>query len=118
MRRLIILLFALLAPVALVSPASAHVGVSATSIADNAVLTTAPTEFVVTFSGPTGLASVVLTNAEGVRVPLRYAPPRAPATSFTVPLPRLAAGQYALTWRTMSHDGHVMNGAVHFRIAG
>lgn len=118
MRRLAVLLFALFAQVALVSPASAHVGVSATSIADNAVLTTAPTEFVVTFSAPTGLASVFLTNAEGVRVPLNYTPPRAPAASFTIPLPRLAPGQYALAWRTMSHDGHVMNGMVHFRIAG
>lgn len=118
MRRLLFLMFALLAPLALSAPASAHVGVSATSIADNAVLTSAPNEFTVTFSGQTGLASIVLSNGDGARIPLNYAPPRAPAATFTVPLPPLTAGQYTLTWRTMSPDGHVMSGAVRFRIAG
>lgn len=118
MRRLLLLMFALLAPLVLSSPASAHVGVSATSIADNAVLASAPNELTVTFSGRTGLASIVLANGEGARIPLRYVPPRALATTFTIPLPPLTAGQYTLTWRTMSHDGHVVSGVVQFRIAG
>jgi methionine-rich copper-binding protein CopC len=118
MRHLPIALFALLAPLALTSPAAAHVSVSATSIADNAVLAGAPSAFTVTFSGRTGLASVVLANGDGARIPLRYVRPRAPTTSFTIPLPPLAAGQYTLTWRAMSPDGHVVSGAVQFRIAG
>jgi methionine-rich copper-binding protein CopC len=40
------------------------------------------------------------------------------AASFTIPLPTLTPGAYMISWRTMSHDGHVMPGAVHFTVAG
>ena len=29
----------------------------------------------------------------------------------------LAPGRYAVTWRTMSHDGHAMRGTYHFTVA-
>lgn len=31
---------------------------------------------------------------------------------------RLAPGHYALAWRTMAHDGHVMRGTINFTVAG
>lgn len=102
-----------LAPVA-----AAHTAVRETSIADNATLAAPPTSFTVVFTGRTGLAGVTLTNAAGRPVALDYAPPHEMADSFTIPLPRLAPGAYALSWRTISRDGHAMTGAVRFTIAG
>lgn len=118
MKRLLLALVAALLPIAAASPAMAHTTVRETSIADNATLSAPPTSFTVTFSTATGLANVTLTNAAGREIALDYAPPRAMATSFTVPLPALARGAYAISWRTMAHDGHIMAGAIHFTVTG
>jgi methionine-rich copper-binding protein CopC len=45
---------------------------------------------------------------------------RAPRDRMTVvaaPRAALAPGRYAVTWRTMSHDGHAMRGTFHFTVA-
>lgn len=47
-----------------------------------------------------------LTNAQGDR-----------ATVVATPRAALAHGRYTLTWRTMSRDGHAMNGTFHFTVA-
>ena len=108
----------LLAAGAFAAPAFAHTSVTAMSIAENATLATAPSEFTVTFSGPTGLANVVLTDASGQTISLDYTPPRQMANSYTIPLPALAPGAYTLSWRTMARDGHAMPGQVRFTITG
>lgn len=100
------------------APAFAHTTVRETSIADNAALSASPANFTITFSGGTALANVTLTNAVGHEVALNYTPPHAMAAVFTIPLPALAPGAYTLSWRSMSHDGHVMPGAIHFTVAG
>lgn len=97
--------------------ALAHTIVTATSISDHATVPSAPGEFTVTFSGPTGLANVTLTNAASESIALDYAPPRQMATSFTIPLPRLRPGAYTLSWLTIARDGHAMHGSVRFTIA-
>ncbi len=116
MKRLLMALVAALLSIA--APALAHTAVRETSITNNATLSAPPTSFTITFSAPTGLANVTLTNAAGREVPINYAPSRAMAASFAIPLPALAPGAYTISWRTMSRDGHVMPGAVHFTIAG
>lgn len=118
MKRLLLALVAIALPIAAASPALAHTTVRETSIADNATLSALPSNFTVTFSAPTGLANVTLTNAAGREIALDYTPPRAMATTFTIPLPTLAPGAYTISWRTMAHDGHVMPGAIHFTVAG
>lgn len=118
MKRLLLALVAMSLPITATSPALAHTAVRETSITDNATLSAAPTNFTVTFSSATGLANVTLTNAAGREIALDYAPPRAMAASFTIPLPTLTPGAYMISWRTMSHDGHVMPGAIHFTVAG
>jgi len=47
-----------------------------------------------------------LTRAQGDRM-----------TVVTAPRAPLAPGRYAVTWRTMSHDGHAMHGTYHFTVA-
>ena len=116
MKRIAIAAFLALAAIA--APALAHTSVTAMSIAENAALTSAPSEFAVTFSAPTGLANVALTNASGQAVTLDYTPPRQMAASYTIPLPRLAPGAYTLSWRTIARDGHAMPGQVRFTITG
>ncbi len=59
------------------SPTLAHTTVRETSIAENATLAQSPPTVTVTFSGPTGLGHVVLSDADGKPVPLDYAPPKA-----------------------------------------
>ena len=118
MKRLLLALVAIFLPLVAAPLALAHTAVRETSITDNATLSAAPENFTVTFSAATGLANVTLTNAAGREVALDYTPPRAMATTFTIPLPTLAPGAYTLSWRTMAHDGHVMPGAIHFTVAG
>lgn len=118
MKRLLLALVAISLPLVAASPAIAHTAVRETSITDNSTLAAAPENFTVTFSAATGLANVTLTNAAGRVIALDYTPPRAMATTFTIPLPTLAPGAYTISWRTMAHDGHVMPGAIHFTVAG
>jgi methionine-rich copper-binding protein CopC len=118
MKRLLLALVAMSLQIGAASPALAHTAVRETSIADNATLSAAPTTFTVTFSAATGLANVTLTNAAGREIALDYTPPHAMAASFAIPLPALTPGAYTISWRTMSHDGHVMPGAIHFTVAG
>lgn len=118
MKRLLLALAAASLPIAATSPALAHTAVRETNIADHATLSASPASFIVTFSAATGLANVTLTNAAGREIALDYAPPHAMATTFTIPLPALASGEYTIAWRTMAHDGHVMPGAIHFTVAG
>lgn len=112
------LLAATLATLAMSPAASAHTHLHGTSIANNARLTTAPASFTVAFEGKTGLAKVGLSDAAGKAVPLKYTRPSAPAASFTIPLPKLTAGAYTLTWRTIGADGHAMPGEVRFTVTG
>lgn len=67
MRRLLLALVAISLPMVAVSPALAHTAVRVTSIADNATLPAAPTNFTVTFSAATGLANVTLINTAGAK---------------------------------------------------
>ena len=108
MRRIAIAAF--MALVSIVAPALAHTSNTAMSIAENAALTSAPSEFTVTFSAPTGLANVALTNAAGQAVALDYTPPRQMAASYTIPLPRPPG--------SCRRDGHAMPGQVRFTITG
>src|SRR5215218_1517018 len=40
------------------------------------------------------------------------------ATVVATPRAPLGHGRYALTWRTMSRDGHAMHGTFHFAVGG
>jgi len=46
----------------------------------------------------------------------KLTPPSAAAARFTIPMPRLSPGNYTLSWRVVSDDGHVMSGTLHFTV--
>ena len=66
----------------------------------------AVTSLHVTGSGHHAVALGRLTRAQGDRM-----------TVVAAPRTALAPGRYAVTWRTMSHDGHAMHGTYHFTVA-
>ena len=106
-----------LAFLALAAPAAfAHTHVRTTSIADNAVLASAPAKFTVAFTEPAAIANVTLATGAAAPAPLNYTPPPGFAASYQIPLPHLDAGAYTLGWRMIARDGHVMNGVVHFTV--
>lgn len=73
----------------------------------------APATFSATFPHPARLSSLVVTRRGGD--PLAITVPEAEAaTTVTVPLPRLSAGDYTFTWTATGADNHVMNGRVRY----
>lgn len=98
------------------SAAFAHAKITATSIADGAAVASAPTSFSVTFNEPVRIGSVTLTNSAGQAVPITYRAGTSPAATFSVPLPRLPAGTYTMTFRSIGADGHAMAPKTSFTI--
>ena len=98
--------------------AFAHSMVAKTSIAENASLAEAPATFTAPFEHDARVSSVKLVDAKGAAVPLDFEPAVKMATTFSVPLPRLAAGKYTLSWKSLSKDGHAMSSTIHFTITG
>ncbi len=102
---------AALASVAIMAaPALAHTSVEMANIADAAVLETLPDAFSFSFGQPVGLIAFSIRTGTGETVETGFQPPKAPAKTFSVPLPDLAPGRYTFEWRTLSKDGHPMNG--------
>jgi methionine-rich copper-binding protein CopC len=98
------------------SAAFAHAQIASSSIANGGSVQVAPSSYSVTFSAPVRLASVSLTNSAGQQIPTTFRAGAAPSPTFTVPLPRLAAGTYQLAFRSMGADGHAMASQTRFTI--
>ena len=93
----------------------AHTHLKDSQPADGSVVTAAPDNIVLRFSEAarvTALALHKVGEAERKPVPL----PTAPAQEVTVPLSKLGPGQYVVTYRVVSDDGHIMSGELHFSI--
>lgn len=102
----------------LAAPAFAHTAMTKTSIAENAKLAAAPSEFTATFEHETSIAAVKLVSSSGQQIQLDYKPTPAMSKTFKVTFPNLAPGAYTLSWRAVAKDGHAMPGAIHFSITG
>jgi copper transport protein len=84
--------------------------------ADGAVLRAAPARVVLTFSEAARLAVLWIASGDGPRH--RIAPlPVDAAPEISVALPPLAPGRYALTWRVIGADGHVVPGELRFTVS-
>ncbi|MDR6866690.1 methionine-rich copper-binding protein CopC [Microbacterium resistens] len=100
-------------------PASAHDTLLSSTPAEGAVLDTAPTEIVLTFSGNIlpGTAIVTVTDAAGVD----YHQGDAVVSETTVTVgvkAGLANGAYEIRWAVTSEDGHPISRITPFSIAG
>jgi len=90
--------------------ALAHSTMKASSPASGSILEQAPNELVLTFNEPTRLTSLTIVSATG-ESQLQFMPSGS-AEAFTSERPPLAAGRNEVSWRALSRDGHVVEGAI------
>jgi len=98
--------------------ALAHTPSESTHPVDGATLEAVPEMLHVKFAEPTRVVKVVLTHTgpEGTHE-TRLAPPSKEPTEMLHLTPELpGTGEYALTWRALGADGHVVTGSFTFRV--
>jgi methionine-rich copper-binding protein CopC len=106
------LMFALAATVVL-----AHAHLKKAVPADGAVIGTPPADVVLSFSEPATLTACWIQKGDGPKQKITgLAATR--AQQISVPVPKLEAGAYVLSWRVVGDDGHVLPGQIHFTISG
>jgi methionine-rich copper-binding protein CopC len=96
--------------------ANAHAHLQKSSPADNSVITTSPTILVLNFSEIARLTALSLQKGNEPKQSMKPLPAAA-AQQISFPLPSLTPGVYAVLWRVVSEDGHVMSGVLHFTLA-
>jgi copper transport protein len=121
-RRAALLLFALVAGVALAlgpaRPAHAHASLESSSPAASSVLDEAPTDITLDFDEP------VTAQADGIRLldsssnPITVGAPEQGSDSSVVvaAVPDIPDGAYVVAWQVVSQDGHPLSGAFAFQI--
>ncbi|MDT0165291.1 copper resistance protein CopC [Actinotalea sp. AC32] len=117
-RRSLVLLLGLVLAVVAPLPALAHDSLVGSEPADGAVVETAPAQVVLTFSS-TQLdvgAAVTVTGPDGRE--WADGAPRVEDERVVQPLATgMAAGAYAVQWRSVSGDGHPVTGTFAFEVA-
>ena len=97
--------------------AQAHTHLKQSTPAEGSVVTVSPSNIVLKFSEAARVTALTL-QKNGETATQKLAPlPIEAATEVTVPAPKLVAGKYAVTWRVVSDDNHIMSGTLHFTVA-
>jgi copper resistance protein C len=109
----------LVAPVlmAFALQAHAHTHLKSAVPAKDSTVAEAPSNIVLTFSGPARLTALTVTRQDGSDEKKISPLPAEPAATLTVPAPKLTAGQYLVNWRVVGADGHAMSGKFSFTVA-
>ena len=98
--------------------AAAHAYVTRSSPANGSELATAPAEFSLTLNEAALVTRLTLQKSgESAQQPLGPLP-KGQVQTVSLPAPKLGPGSYALHYRTLSGDGHIMSGVVKFSITG
>jgi methionine-rich copper-binding protein CopC len=101
---------------ALSMQAGAHAHLKESQPAEGSVVTAAPANLVLKFSEAARITALAVRKPDGTSEKLSPLP-NAPQQQVTVPLPALAPGKYAVDWRIVSDDNHIMSGQLHFTVA-
>ena len=102
---------------ALTGAALAHSDKKTSSPADGEVLAAAPEEIMLNFDGPMRITVLKLTGPAG-EVPLERTDGMKPVEMLEATMgAEMGPGEYAIEWRGLGADGHVMEGFVDFEIA-
>lgn len=105
------------AVLALAGIAQAHTHLASATPADNSVVASPPTRIVLHFSEPTRLTALTI-QKEGEKGPKHIsALPTDASASLSIPIEPLAPGKYAISWRAVGDDSHLMSGMFHFTVA-
>lgn len=97
--------------------AQAHTTLSSAVPANNSVVTSPPTEIKLNFAKPARLTALTIQKEGDKEARSIAALPKDAANSLSVPIESLAPGKYAVNWRAMGSDSHVMSGVLHFTVA-
>lgn len=95
--------------------AMGHSPLKVTTPANDSVLATAPKTIELAFQQPMRLVAVSLTGS-GVDESLDVSGADEPVADHELPAPSLAPGAYAVEWRGMAEDGHIMTGTFSFTV--
>ena len=107
----------LVAAAVLASPGYAHTHLASAVPADGSTVTTAPAEFVLTFSEPARLTALSV-QKDGAAAQKITALPTTTASQAKVAAPALGNGHYTLNWKVVGKDGHVVDGKLGFTVGG
>jgi methionine-rich copper-binding protein CopC len=97
------------------SGAHAHSQLTSSTPADKASLASAPTQVVLHFSEPVRVTALSVTPSGGERQNFAGIPTEF-LKDFTIAAPVLGAGEYAVSWRALAPDSHVMTGTFTFSV--
>ena len=114
----LIFVAAITATVLAASPAFAHGGATTTNIKSMANLAEAPATFELKFENPSAVTTLTLTGPDKKIVDLGFKPSKELSKTFSIPLPKLAKGKYALGWASTARDGHAEDDGIEFTIVG
>lgn len=103
--------------IGLTSAALAHSDKKTSSPADGDVLKAAPEEIVLNFDGPMRITVLKLTGPDG-DVPLARTDDMKPVEMLeAAPEAEMSPGVYAVEWKGLGADGHIMEGFVDFEVS-
>jgi methionine-rich copper-binding protein CopC len=94
--------------------AEAHAHLLSAVPADNSSLSKSPTQLVLHFSEAAQLTALWISKDGAPKE--RLAARASMQPEFSVALPPLAPGQYVVSWRALSADGHVVPGQIRFTL--
>jgi hypothetical protein len=94
--------------------AHAHAHLAASTPADKSHVA-APAAVELKFSEAVRVTALTLQQGKNAAKPLAPLPTKA-ATTASVPLPKLDAGDYVVAWRAASDDGHIVSGSIAFNV--
>jgi methionine-rich copper-binding protein CopC len=83
--------------------------------ADGSVLTQAPATFALKFNEAATLTALSIQKGSQAAQKIDGLPAK-PAAQFSIPAPKLDAGDYTLTYRVLSDDNHVASGSIKFKV--
>ena len=96
--------------------AQAHAHLQACIPRDGSTLGTAPAALVLQFSEAARLTALWIEKSGAEKQKLTRLPPE-PQSRIAVPLPKLAPGEYVVSWRVVGSDGHVVPGKIRFTLS-
>ena len=121
-RPVLILFVAILALMLGISRAGAHAQLESSTPAADALLTSPPSEIVLTFTEPVDLGSLTVTVVDESGQPVSVGAPRLDSGNdrrVIVPADGVVVGAYTVSWANRSAtDGHTLSGSFAFRIGG
>ncbi len=99
-----------------IAAVQAHAHLRSSVPVDGSVLSAAPPQVVLDFSEPARLTAAWIQRSGSARKKVEPLPQQS-AASVAVMLPALQPGQYELSWRALSADGHIVPGHIRFTVA-